>query len=772
MDEFFVIVYLIQEFKNIAHRIKKMAEKSPGNLLTKTNTILLLFLVVGFIISVSVYRFITQIESTNEKLIQNHLQTYSQLLSLRDVFSQQERILTYQYDSTQSQKLFDNTYQRSRLLFDGLKTYYQGQPELLSLSRNQEKIEELARTVILEKLVTIDEQQLMTATQQIHELIKSSEAFFEGLSNSIKERIEVSNVRIEHQLNYMRVLTLVYAVFLLVVAFLIIRSFRIYVGSSRLTERLAMFPHRSPNPIISLNTTNQITYANPATKRLLAKLNRPIEDISTLFPSDMVEIQNSILSSDKRFTCTKYDINDCTFECELHWLPDQHQWDLHLSDITAKQQAENKLQFQAYHNPETGIENQYKFAEVLGDWVNKGALFTHGQVEIRSFSRLLADGNDNKSLQVVSEVAAVLDKACHDINKDVQLFHVGDKNFAILIPADDCEITIGLLIDTIKTAMKETQFSSQHQVELDFGFACFPVNGKDQESIIRNTRIALDTSASQAHSDYVIFNHDLGTVTSRQNELHKAMANAFDEQKFQLYFQPQLALASNHIIGAEVLLRWQHEGQWISPNEFIPLAERSGFILKLGDWVLENACRKGKKIIDMGYQDFVVAVNISPKQFTAPNFMQTVEASLRKSQLAPQNLELEITEGVLFNNDTATVETLHQLKSMGVMLAIDDFGTGYSSLSYLKDFPIDKLKIDQSFVRNMHKDNADQSIVRSVIDLGNNLGLTLIAEGVEEQEQVTLLANMGCAEIQGFWFSKALDEEYFKYFLNKNQSVA
>lgn len=749
-----------------------MAEKSPGNLLTKTNTILLLFLVVGLIISVSVYRFITQIESTNEKLLQSHLQTYSQLLSLKDLFAEQERILTNQYDATHSQQGFDSTYQRALSLFDSLTLYYQDQPALLSLVRNQEKIDKLARTAMLEKSVTIDAQQLTHAKQQIHELVKDSEVLFNNLSNSIKVRIEQSNIQIEQQLNGMRTLTLVYAVFLLVVAFLIIRSFRIYVGSSRLTERLAMFPHRSPNPIISLNTNNEITYANPATKRLLAKLNRSLEDTSSLFPIDIVEIQNAILSSGKRFTCTKYDINDCTFECELHWLPDQHQWDLHLSDITAKQQAENKLQFQAYHHPETGIENQYKFAEVLGDWVAKGALFTHGQVEIRSFSRLLADGNDNKSLQVVSEVAAVLDKACHDINKDVQLFHVGDKNFAILIPADDCEMTIGLLIETIKAAMKKTQFSSQHQVELDFGFACFPANGRDQESIIRNTRIALDTSASQAHSDYVIFNPELGTAISRQNELHKAMAIAFDQQKFQLYFQPQLALASNHIIGAEVLLRWQHNEQWISPNEFIPLAERSGFILKLGDWVLENACRKGKQIIDMGYQDFVVAVNISPKQFTAPNFIQTVETSLRKSKLAPQNLELEITEGVLFNNDSVTLETLHELKSMGVMLAIDDFGTGYSSLSYLKDFPIDKLKIDQSFVRNMHKDKADQSIVRSVIDLGNNLGLTLIAEGVEAQEQVSLLAQMGCAEIQGFWFSKALDEDYFKYFLTKNRSVA
>ena len=173
----------------------------------------------------------------------------------------------------------------------------------------------------------------------------------------------------------------------------------------------------------------------------------------------------------------------------------------------------------------------------------------------------------------------------------------------------------------------------------------------------------------------------------------------------------------------------------------------------------------------MGYADLVIAVNISPKQFTAPTFVEQVKQALRASELPAKNLELEITEGVLFNSDTATTNALHQLKQLGVKLAVDDFGTGYSSLSYLKDFPIDKLKIDQSFVRNMHNDKADQSIVRSVIDLGNNLDLTLIAEGVEQQEQVDMLDKMGCAEIQGFWFSKPLSEHNLRDFLEQKRSV-
>ena len=384
---------------------------------------------------------------------------------------------------------------------------------------------------------------------------------------------------------------------------------------------------------------------------------------------------------------------------------------------------------------------------------------------------VLADANDNKSHQVVTELAALLDKASHDTASDMRLFHIGDKNFAILIPDSDCQDTVKRLVELINTAVTKTQFSSQHTVELDFGFACYPMHGKDQESLVRNTRIALDASASSAHSDYMIFDDQLGAVISRHNTLHTAMLAAFNNHDFQLHYQPQLALNTNKITGVEVLLRWLWEEQWISPTEFIPLAERSGLILKLGDWVLNTACLKGKQLIDLGYADLVIAVNISPKQFTAPTFVEQVKQALRASELPAKNLELEITEGVLFNSDTATTNALHQLKQLGVKLAVDDFGTGYSSLSYLKDFPIDKLKIDQSFVRNMHNDKADQSIVRSVIDLGNNLDLTLIAEGVEQQEQVDMLDRMGCAEIQGFWFSKPLSEHNLRGFLEQKRSV-
>ncbi|MDC2887735.1 EAL domain-containing protein [Psychrosphaera algicola] len=194
----------------------------------------------------------------------------------------------------------------------------------------------------------------------------------------------------------------------------------------------------------------------------------------------------------------------------------------------------------------------------------------------------------------------------------------------------------------------------------------------------------------------------------------------------------------------ETLIRWQLRDKFIPPIDFIPLAEKTGLIVPLGDWILLNACNKAAALIEQGYKDIVVAINISPQQFNHPSFYDTVVGVLEKTQVPAENIELEITEGVIMYNETDTIAMLQKLKDSGVKLSIDDFGTGYSSLSYLKQFPIDKLKIDQSFIRQIELNKDDKAIVSTVIELGNNLGLTLIAEGVEELSHMEILSDLGC----------------------------
>ena len=308
-------------------------------------------------------------------------------------------------------------------------------------------------------------------------------------------------------------------------------------------------------------------------------------------------------------------------------------------------------------------------------------------------------------------------------------------------------------------------------MKLDFGFTKYPQHGKNYTQLHKNSLAALDKSARSDDKRHMLFNIQLGDKLQYEQQMIEDIQLAIESQQFELYFQPQMSLEDNKIIGAEALIRWCRKGQWISPGEFIPLAERAGLIEKLGDWILHTACQKAQHLVSLGWDDLVIAVNISPLQFSRKDFLSKVSHVLNETKLNANNLELEITEGVIIYNEEEAIETLTQLKNLGLHLAIDDFGTGYSSLSYLRKFDIDKLKIDQSFIQDIQHQSADQSIVRTIIELGHNLNLKVIAEGVEQIEQQDILAALGCNEIQGYYYSRPLPEQDYIDFLQKSKNI-
>lgn len=738
----------------------------------------ILFLGVG--IAGSVYFLGDHIARSTQTLVHDDLPIYLQFQKLRNQLTEQERQL-YEYYASFEDKFYNNGFASAQAkvdqVTDSLRLTFGEIPPLIAIHSAQQRIIVLADQFDRNMQLRAREEgtDWDLARKQLSEISLSTRSMaphIESLTDIVTKRIVASQRTVDSQLLYVNVFVAIYAFITLLIAFTMARALKAYLASSAVSQRLALFPKRTPNPIISLDENNNVTYTNPATKRLLKRLGRDQGKVDSLLAPDLITHQRSIQKSERHFGQFEYAVDNLTFICELHWLEDQQQWDLHLSDVSAQAAAEEKLNFQAYHHPETSLDNQYRFREVLNNDCDHNKHFTLGLIEIRSFNQLLAANSFEKVQQLVVEIAAVLDKSCHDLGLDVELYHIGDKNFAVRIPRSDCRKTVVLLVSKMREQISLAQFSGQHQIDLDFGFSCFPQHADKLEDVIHHARMALDASAKDEHSQYQLFSDELGAIVKRQQLLIKEIRSAIDEESFQLYFQPQMSFENNQIIGAEVLIRWHLKDQWISPAEFIPLAEQSGLIIPLGDWILETACLKARQIIELGYPDIVIAVNISPKQFSSPNFVEKVKNVLDKHQIPAKNLELEITEGVIFNNETDTIQSLHKLKEMGVMLSIDDFGTGYSSLSYLKQFPIDKLKIDQSFIRNMHINNDDQSIVRTIISLGANLGLTLIAEGVEEQEQVEILRAMGCDEIQGYWYSKPLDEGYFTYFLQSKKSVA
>jgi EAL domain-containing protein (putative c-di-GMP-specific phosphodiesterase class I) len=302
------------------------------------------------------------------------------------------------------------------------------------------------------------------------------------------------------------------------------------------------------------------------------------------------------------------------------------------------------------------------------------------------------------------------------------------------------------------------------------GISIFPNDGAEWNMLLKKANIALTHAKENGRNIYQFFTEQMNLDIQEQMELQSQLHNALKNQELQLYYQAQVSMTDHSVTGFEALLRWQHPQKgMIPPAKFIPLAERSGLIIPIGEWVLNEACRQAKVWLDHGYP-LVMAVNLSSIQFKRGNLLETIAAALKNTGLPAHMLELELTESILLENVDSVMNNIQNLKNMGVKLSIDDFGTGYSSLSYLKRLAIDKLKIDQSFIADLATNSDDKAIVDTIIQLGHSLQLTVIAEGVENTAQLALLKEYGCNEAQGYYFSRPVPAIEAETLLSKKLS--
>jgi diguanylate cyclase (GGDEF)-like protein len=330
---------------------------------------------------------------------------------------------------------------------------------------------------------------------------------------------------------------------------------------------------------------------------------------------------------------------------------------------------------------------------------------------------------------------------------------LGGDEFAILIDGIDPGDNVALLADRVHSCFQRSVMLDGNQASssASLGIAIAPGDGRNGTTLMKNADLALYRAKSEGKASYQFFEPSLDEEARQRRQMELDLRSALRDGQFELYFQPLYSLEKERLTGFEALIRWPHpERGMISPVEFIPLAEETGLIIPIGEWVLREACRQA--VTWPG--DISVAVNVSPKQFAVPGIANTVLQALGAAGLAPGRLELEITESIFIANVEKTLSTLHSLRNLGVRIALDDFGTGYSSLSYLRSFPFDKVKIDQSFVADLTSGTNAHAVIRAITTLAGALGMETLAEGVEHMDQLDVLRREGCQNVQGYLYSR------------------
>jgi EAL domain-containing protein (putative c-di-GMP-specific phosphodiesterase class I) len=351
----------------------------------------------------------------------------------------------------------------------------------------------------------------------------------------------------------------------------------------------------------------------------------------------------------------------------------------------------------------------------------------------------------------------------------------GGDEFAILLTQITRAQDAANVARAIKNALDQAFLFDDQEifVSSSIGISLYPPDGRDTAGLLKTAGVALDRAKVQGGNSYQFYTAGGTTRALKQLVLESNLRPGLERGEFFVQYQPQVSIHDFHLVGMEALVRWQHPSLGLLyPVEFITLAEESGMIISLGDWILRNACAQNKAWQNAGLTPMRLSVNFSARQFQQPTFISDINQILKDTNLDPRWLELELTESSIMKDPEEAIEKLHELKLMGIKVAIDDFGTGYSSLNYLKRFPIDTLKIDKSFVSDVCKDPHDTSIVRAIINLGHALDLTVIAEGVETREQLQYLTALECDVVQGFLFSKAVSTKAFEELLMEQARVS
>lgn len=503
-------------------------------------------------------------------------------------------------------------------------------------------------------------------------------------------------------------------------------------------------------------------------KDLSIEIEKPIEIIINLMKSQLPEFERIIS------TKSSWDGELCWIcpPSTLKWLKialypvknefnEVKNWIIFTNDITNAKHFIQKSEQLAIQDMLTDLPNRYAFWQTLEQLINKQTPFYLLYLDINKFRSHNEyyghDGGDKLLIDLSKRISTILK------NSDY-IARVGGDQFAIVLPnlvsQSECEI----IIDKILASSSLPFFTEQQdsfQITLSVGATSYPNDAVNVEELMKFVDLSAYTGKSKNKNTVQFYSNSIKEASLQVIEIEKELRDAIENQEFELYLQPIVNIDQSSIQKAEALIRWNHPKKGlISPDTFIPTAEKSDLINAIGRWVIESACRMVKKLNNEGYQ-IQISINLSPPQVLEENLFNFIHDNIKKYEISPELLELEFTEGVLLNDYKIAEKLLSQTRAIGMSVSIDDFGTGYSSLAYLKKLPLDKLKIDRSFIKDIVKDDNDKAIVRAVISMAHNLNLSVTAEGVETENQLTFLRDNQCNSAQGYLYSRPVSYSKF-----------
>lgn len=522
---------------------------------------------------------------------------------------------------------------------------------------------------------------------------------------------------------------------------------------------LAKFPAENPNPVLRISKEGMILYANRVAHALLKLWDwKSGEPSPPFFRTEVSKIYRAGVNRELEVT-----VGSAIWSLMFNPVSEAGYVNVYGTEITERKRAEERLKHMVHYDALTNLPNRLLLTDRLNQALSRSR--RHHQFVVVLFL-------DLDRFKVINDtlghhygdflLKGVADRLVACVRSVDTVSRLGGDEFVVIL--DDISDTEMIPRMTQKILDAFSKPFNVHSIELfmtpSIGVSIYPNDGETAEELLKNADAAMYRAKEQGKNNCRFYSSEMHLNVMERLELETSLHHALERNEFVLYYQPVIDLRQGRVVGMEALVRWEkpHSGM-ISPGKFIPMTEETGLIIPIAEWVLRTACAQNRSWQEAGLPPVKIAVNLSGRQFQQKDLLETITRTLEETGLSPDFLELELTESILMQKGDATIATLRGLNAMGVRISIDDFGTGYSSLSYLKRFPIDKLKIDQSFVSSVMAHYNDAVIAKTVVTMAHGLGLKAIAEGVETAEQLAFLHSVGCDEAQGYFFSRPLPAE-------------